>query len=649
MTDADLSHAEHNRHPTLACLNCCRSDDELADIASTIQAYTSIHFTREEWLRIRFFLMLYSCGIFLWTVIDSIFSDRTLLYFVYACHWLLLLSVMLYLICSYVITLVIHERIGVSSDAAECSMDEVVKHAKITIINNKRDNENNHFQDMNLQQKDNSIPSLSQLSLFKWNKFIIFLQNASLAPSIVFPLIFWFVIFPNMSMHHTWYDVLLEVHIHAITPVLILFDFTFSSRTVLYADIYQPLCVGVIYCTWTYLVYTTQWSSSLSLDADDGDAHAVSYMYQHYYDAEINDFMVWFLSNLSALCCVHLAFAFIKIKVLSTHFLPIQLASNQILLIDRNGNVVNSKHKQYHVLQSLTKGRKKKRTPKNKNHNDDDDKEVVKMEKKKEKKKKKKGDKKKRKKSKKDQKLEQDEDAAVQAAHHDELDINEKERESKHRKSDKLALSIEPPKDDDDDDDDETTFTPTASQTLDEDKAEHMILIAPNERNDDDEDAPQSKRASAAPKNNNSIKQGFKNLIAIVEPNKQSAQYQAQSTECDSDESESDSDSTSTSATDSDEDCSDDNGAPHDDEFKQFYSLKGNESDVADEHGRFDAVKTKSMAALLSMSQKLHTISDKYNAPQTYKSDVDFCCTSGVSDDDVHFGLKSGLYDLQKK
>ena len=177
--------------------NCCKSNEcELTDIASTIQAYTSIHFTNEEWIKIRFFLMLYSCVIFMWTIIDSIFTDRTLFYFIYASHWILLLNVMLYLICSYVITIVIYERISSSISSSSTAT------ISINISNNNKKNNDQHFEDIGLEKMNNNIPSLSELGLFKWNQFIIFLQNSSLASSIIFPILFWFVIFPNIGNNH---------------------------------------------------------------------------------------------------------------------------------------------------------------------------------------------------------------------------------------------------------------------------------------------------------------------------------------------------------------------------------------------------------------------------------------------------------------
>eukprot|EP00483_Globobulimina_turgida_P006982 UN06996 len=113
-------------------LSCCKSYDELTDIASTIQAYPSIRFSHEEWIKIRFFLMLYSCVTFMWTILESIFSDRTLFYFIYATHWILLVNIMLYLICSYVITIVIHERIsstGTSNASIQITKRQKKKHS----------------------------------------------------------------------------------------------------------------------------------------------------------------------------------------------------------------------------------------------------------------------------------------------------------------------------------------------------------------------------------------------------------------------------------------------------------------------------------------------------------------------------------------
>eukprot|EP01084_Bolivina_argentea_P083069 150414_1 len=334
----------------LSHLSCCKSYDELTDIASTIQAYTSIHFSHEEWIKIRFFLMLYSCIIFMWTIIDSIFTDRALFYFIYATHWILLLNIMLYLICSYVITLVIHERITSTCGSISKKSIQISKRQK------KNHYKNNHFEDIAVEQNNDNIPSLSQLGLFKWNKFIVFLQNASLSPSIVFPIIFWFVIFPNITADHSWYNVLLEFNIHGIIPILILFDFIFSSRTALYIDIYQPLIIGIIYCLWTFIIWT-----------DDTNKNEVtSYLYEKYFSFELNEFILWFLLNISGLCFIHLTFAFIKSKVLSKHFMPIQLSTNHIVIIDKNGNIIDSKSIQYDKLRVLTGKKSKIKKPKNK-------------------------------------------------------------------------------------------------------------------------------------------------------------------------------------------------------------------------------------------------------------------------------------------
>eukprot|EP00484_Ammonia_sp_Unknown_P002495 CAMPEP_0197076658 /NCGR_PEP_ID=MMETSP1384-20130603/212227_1 /TAXON_ID=29189 /ORGANISM="Ammonia sp." /LENGTH=710 /DNA_ID=CAMNT_0042515517 /DNA_START=1 /DNA_END=2134 /DNA_ORIENTATION=+ len=702
------------------CRNCCKSTDELNDIASTIQAYTSIHFNREEWIKLRFVCMLYSCIIFMWTIMDSIFSDRTLFYFIYATHWMLLLTSMLYLICSYVITLVIHERIGTNHDE---------NHTKITIINNKRDNKNNHFQDMHLQQKDNNIPSLTDLGLFKWNQFIVFLQNASLSPCIVFPVIFWFVIFPNIGHNHTWYDILLEFHIHAVIPVLILFDFTFSSRTVLYIDIYQPLIIGIVYCLWTYLIFTDVTSKS---DGESTDDEKPSYFYDRYYYFEINDFVVWFILNLSALCGVHLIFSFIKFKVLSMHFLPIQLSSNHTVLIDRNGHIVNSKHKQYEKIKTLKPKKRKKNKRKkdepaqldddeeeeevalNINGNDNDNKQgdevqqqpkdvkpgkskKSKHSKKKQKKHKKEAAKsppeairedqdpetKKRKKNKrkKDEPAqlddeEEEEEVALNINGNDNKQDDEvqqqpkdakpgKSKKSKHskkkQKKHKKEAAKSPPADEDAMNDAESpkekpskpqkqnktnTSTMSKDECHDDEDKEDKALIAPNNE-------PKTNSVKHSKQSTNSIKQGFKNLIAIVDANE--ADMKAKSNERESDDDEEESDSSTTSGDDEeddDEEESEEDPQQHKQQVQRFYSLKGNESDMVtdDENGgdAFKAIRTKSMAALLSLSKSLHTISSSYKASGVYKSEIEYSETSGISDEEIQFGLKSGLYKNKK-
>lgn len=160
-------------------IKCCDSYDEVSDIASTIQSYSSIHFQPAKWLKIRLSLMIVCCTIFSWTVLDSIISDRTALYFVYASHWVLLVTTTLYLICSYVVTLVIHERLSSTIYTPSKTMD-----------------------DIHLEQQSESIPSLTELGLFGWNRFVVMLHNVSLSSSIVFALMFWTVIFPKTGDHH---------------------------------------------------------------------------------------------------------------------------------------------------------------------------------------------------------------------------------------------------------------------------------------------------------------------------------------------------------------------------------------------------------------------------------------------------------------
>merc|ERR1719361_1127682 len=69
--------------------------------------------------------MAICCGIFAWSVLDSIFSERTALYFVYTSHWVLLVTATLYLICSYVVTLVIHERLSSTIHTPAKPMDDI--------------------------------------------------------------------------------------------------------------------------------------------------------------------------------------------------------------------------------------------------------------------------------------------------------------------------------------------------------------------------------------------------------------------------------------------------------------------------------------------------------------------------------------------
>lgn len=170
---------------------CCRSYDEISDIASTIQSYSSIRFQPAKWLKIRLFLMIICCTIFSWTVIDSVISDRTALYFVYASHWVLLVTTTLYLICSYVVTLVIHERLSSTIHTPSKPMD-----------------------DIHLERQSEIIPSLTELGLFGWNRFVVLLHNASLSSSIVFALMFWAVIFPNTGYHHVECKCVFTVTLH---------------------------------------------------------------------------------------------------------------------------------------------------------------------------------------------------------------------------------------------------------------------------------------------------------------------------------------------------------------------------------------------------------------------------------------------------
>lgn len=138
----------------------------------------------------------------------------------------------------------------------------------------------------------------------------------------------------------------MECHIHGVVPLLVLFDFTFSSRAVLHRDIYHPMLIGTVYCWWTVLIdglmaddHTNESAvKPPAIIGVDGADDSLS-LYDRYYEFEDQEFILWFLLNLSALCGVHSIAAFLKSKALSTHFVPIRLSSDRTVWIDRNGNI----------------------------------------------------------------------------------------------------------------------------------------------------------------------------------------------------------------------------------------------------------------------------------------------------------------------
>ena len=145
----------------------------------------------------------------------------------------------------------------------------------------------------------------------------------------------------------------------------------------------------------------------------------------------------------------------------------------------------------------------------------------------------------------------------------------------------------------------------------------------------------------------NAIKQGFKNLISIIEPNQHEVEYTKGILSADSTSSESWTD-------DSDE--SDDDGLENDsDAVKRFYSLKGNDDDISqtdndedDDQGTFNAIKTKSLATLLNLSKKLTNISLPNGYSQSNRSEIEYSeqesyITSGC-ESSAQVGLKSGWY-----
>eukprot|EP01084_Bolivina_argentea_P126144 223414_1 len=172
----------------------------------------------------------------------------------------------------------------------------------------------------------------------------------------------------------------------------------------------------------------------------------------------------------------------------------------------------------------------------------------------------------------------------------------------------------------------------------------------------DSNDIDNNKTKSIINNASNSIKEGFKNLIAIID-NKHDVKYNKPCKMVVSDVN----DESETSSDDDDMEISEDENNVS--EYKQFYSLKGNQTDVTTDdennnqkYNTFNAVKTRSIATLLNLSKKLHTVSNmnKYNINVTknnYKSEIEYSEqeTSGMSDDEMKFGLKSGLsrYDEQ--
>merc|ERR1712208_142021 len=89
-----------------------------------------------------------------------------------------------------------------------------------------------------------------------------------------------------------------------------------------------------------------------------------THLYSAYYNLELNDFILWFLLNLSALCFVHLILAFIKTKILAKHFMTIQLTAKHAVIIDKNGNIVEEEQKYEKVKTNKKKKKRKKRKKK---------------------------------------------------------------------------------------------------------------------------------------------------------------------------------------------------------------------------------------------------------------------------------------------
>ena len=232
--------------------------------------------------------------IFIWTLFDAILSNRVGFYLLYATHWLLLLSVTIYLIFSYIITLLIHSKL------------------KLISIENKE-----------LQNQIDNVPSLTELGLYKFNKIINFLQNITLSPTLMLSLIFWMIIFPNLykntyktDIQFDWYDIVLEIHIHGVIPLLLIFDITFSSRNISIFDTCQPLILGIIYCVWTYIIYTKK----------DVISYNNTYLYSKYYYYEINNYWLWLILNLVGIIVIHLVSCYFKGIILKNYLKPIQLS-----------------------------------------------------------------------------------------------------------------------------------------------------------------------------------------------------------------------------------------------------------------------------------------------------------------------------------
>jgi len=382
---------------------------------------------------------------------------------------------------------------------------------------------------------------------------------------------------------------------------------------VLHRDIYHPMIIGAVYCWWTVLIggvrveddaLNKTESVSGTESVSDSDPHS---LYDQYFEFEAQDFVLWFVLNLTALCGVHSIAAFVKSKMLSTHFIPIRLSSDKTVWIDRNGNIKNTESDESEHLKL------------NQNDKYGADSKLKKMKKSKRKKKKNRGRAKRPKLAAISEHEIMDEEVArvLEAPKECVVDIGKAEKQSSKSKEKSIK------NDDGNSDQKQTETESTTTNTVKPPKRQRLHF------------EPVSNGDST-----NSIKRGFQNLMSIIEPHS----YAMAANE--DEEADSSSDDTSTSYASGDsvetEDC-------HDQEhFDEFYSLKCNSDYVAtDDEISFNALKTKSMAALLSLSKQLQSIA---RPALQYRSDCGFSEqeTSGMSDDEALFGLKSGLYDRRR-
>eukprot|EP01083_Nonionella_stella_P078786 215813_1 len=152
----------------------------------------------------------------------------------------------------------------------------------------------------------------------------------------------------------------------------------------------------------------------------------------------------------------------------------------------------------------------------------------------------------------------------------------------------------------------------------------------------------------------NSIKKGFQNLIAIIEPNKGNILYQNAAAEyaltaTDSNTDDDDEDATATATDDESDD--DDKMMNYNDRVRRFYSFESDaasDDPCANNAATFNALKTKSLQTLLNLSKKLNTVSVVQRS--CYKSEVSIEYDEQETSefDDSALGLKSGLYKLVK-